>query len=172
MPTPLPAPVRPLWARRLDRWTLRLARLMSPVVGRPTDALLVRLARVARPSPPIEVPSAADLGIIDHLDEGRRALSGGLHAEALFHFRERLRETGDADPWAWHGRGDALQLLAQPEDALNAYDRAVALQAGQGLHHMGRANALESLGRSAQADAATRRALVLDPTLTWVRPTP
>jgi len=118
------------------------------------------------------VPSAADLGIVDHLDEGRRALSGGLHAEALFHFRERLRETDDADPWAWHGRGDALQLLDQPDDALLAYDRAVSLQAGQGLHHMGRANALDALGRSRQADDATRRALSLDPTLTWVRPAP
>ena len=165
-------PPRPHWARRLDRWTLRLARVLSPVFGRPSDELLTRLARIARPSPPIEVPSAAELGIVDHLDEGRRALSGGLYAEALFHFRERLTETDEADAWAWHGRGDALQLLEQPEDALAAYDRAVALQPGQGLHHMGRANALESLERVAEADSATRQALSLDPSLTWMRPPP
>ena len=171
MTTSPPRP-RPYWARRLDRWTLRVARVLSPLFGRPSDELLTRLARVARPSPPIVVPSAADLGIIDHLDEGRRALSGGLYAEALFHFRERLTQTDETDSWAWHGRGDALQLLKQPDDALAAYDRAVALQPNQGLHHMGRANALESVGRGNEADAATRQALSLDASLTWMRPHP
>jgi len=171
MSIPSPAP-RPSWARRLDRWSLRVARLLSPLVGRPTDDLLTRLARTARPSPPILVPSAADLGIIDHLDEGRRALSGALYAEALFHFRERLQETDQQDPWAWHGRGDALQMLGQAQDALDAYDRAAAIQPRQGLHQMGRANALESLGQVDGADEATRVALSLDPTLTWMRPAP
>lgn len=144
------------------------------MVGRPSDALLTRLARKARPSPPVPVPTAEELGVIDHLSEGRRALSAGMHAEALFHFGERLDSGPDpADAaWAWHGRGDALQLMDQPEPALDAYVRACALQPHTGLHHLGRANALEALGHHEQADAATREGLRLDPTLTWMRPHP
>ena len=163
---------RPPWARRLDRWALRMAWVLSPLVRRPSDELLARLARVARPSPPVEVPTAAELGIVDHLDEGRRALSGGEYAEALFHFRERLSETDDQDAWAWHGRGDALQFLGQSSDALAAYDRAVALQPRQGLHHLGRANALDALARSTEAEEATRHGLSLDPSLSWMRSAP
>ena len=66
-------------------------------------------------------------------------------------------------------RGDALQLLGQPEFALSAYDRAVALAPETGLHHAGRSNALMALGRAAEADAALSVALARDPALTWVQ---
>lgn len=166
-------PARPEWARRLDRWTLRLARLVSPLMGRPDDVLLTRLAKADRPSPPIAVPTPESLGIVDHLGAGRRALSAGLYADALFHFGQRLEGASGADAaWAWHGRGDALQLMGQYPDALDAYDQAVEQAPTQGLHHLGRANALEALGRAEAADAATRRGLALDPSLTWMRPAP
>ena len=168
-----PRPPRPLWARRLDRWVVRLARMLSPVMGRPSNQVLADLARADRPGPPIRVPSAAELGIIDHLAEGRRALSAGLYADALFHFGARLEDATGADAaWCWHGRGDALQLMGQFADALAAYDQAVALEETVGLHHMGRANALDGLGRSQEAEDATRRALRLDSTLTWMRKAP
>jgi len=119
------------------------------------------------------VPSAEDLGVIDHLSEGRRALSAGLYAEALFHFGERLDDGPGSDAsWCWHGRGDALQMMGQYADALEAYDRAVALRSAEGLHHMGRANALAGLGRAAEADEATRAGLALDASLTWMRAAP
>lgn len=153
------------WARALDRWTLRLARVGGRILGRPSEATLQRLARQDRPSPPIEIP---DFGP-DHLAEGRDAFAAGRHADALFHFSERAREAPQ-DPWGWHGRGDALQLLGEPAGALEAYDRAAALSPGEGLHHGGRANALEALGREAEAQAAWQRALGLDPTLGWMRP--
>ncbi|HCH61713.1 MAG: hypothetical protein CL927_03155 [Deltaproteobacteria bacterium] len=134
---------------------------------------MASLARADRPGPPIRVPTAAELGIIDHLAEGRRALSAGMYADALFHFGARLEEAVGTDAaWCWHGRGDALQMMEQYVDALEAYDRAVALQSTVGLHHMGRANALEGLGRLSEADEATRRALTLDATLTWMRKAP
>jgi len=167
------APPRPHWARRLDRWTLRLARVVSPLLGRPSDALLTRLAKVDRPAPPIAVPTPEELGVVDHLAEGRRALGAGMYAEALFHFGERLSATSGTDAaWAWHGRGDALQLMGQSRDALVAYEQAVQLAPGEGLHHLGRANALDSLDRPTDANAATRTGLKLDPTLTWMRPAP
>ncbi len=132
--------------------------------------MLTGLARKARPSPPVRVPTAEELGLVDHLMEGRRALSAGLLGDALFHFGERLKDaTGTDAAWAWHGRGDALQLMGQFADALAAYDHAVALAPKEGIHHLGRGNALESLGRLDEADAATRTGLSHDPTLTWMR---
>ncbi|MDP6945643.1 MAG: tetratricopeptide repeat protein, partial [Myxococcota bacterium] len=73
--------------------------------------------------------------------------------------------------WAWHGRGDALQLLGQHVDALDAYTRAARLAPDTGLHHAGRANALKSLDRGQEAHQAQVRAQTCDPTLEWMAPT-
>lgn len=147
---------------------VRVVGLLGRVVPRPSDASLESLARVDRPSPPVEVPTAEALGIIDHLTEGRRAVAAGLYGEALVHFGE-LIEADDANSWAWHGRGDALQLLGDAEGALDAYSRAEELAPSQGLHALGRANALEALGRPEAAAEATARGLSLDPSLSWMR---
>lgn len=95
-----------------------------------------------------------------------------MFAEALHSFACRLEETADTDAWAWHGRGDALQLLGDPPNALAAYREAAARQPDQGIHRMGCANALDAMGRKAEADAETIAALALDPGLTWMRPPP
>ena len=135
------------------------------MLGRPSDAALSALARQARPSPPIEVPSFGP----DHLRAGRQAFDEGRYGEALHHFGQRIAET-PGDPWGWHGRGDALQLLGEAAGALEAYEAACARAPRHGLHHGGRANALRSLGRTEEAEQALAEALALDPSLTWLRP--
>ena len=131
-------------------------------MGRPSEAELTALARTARPAPPIEVPRFGE----DHLGLGRTAFAEARYGEALHHFG-RVLEQDPESAWAWHGRGDALQLMEQHAEALEAYSRAAALAPRTGLHHAGRANALRSLGRSDEAAVAAREALRLDPTLTW-----
>jgi tetratricopeptide (TPR) repeat protein len=113
------------------------------------------------------VPRPEDLGVTDPLADGRRALELGRPAEALHHFGQLLAEHPD-HPWGWHGRGDALQAMAEPEGALEAYRRAAELQPRQGLHRGGECNALSALGRSAEAEVARQAALSLDPSLLWM----
>jgi tetratricopeptide (TPR) repeat protein len=141
--------------------------VLGKVLGRPSDAALTSLARADRPAPPIPVPTAAELGVMDHLGDGRAAFADGRHGEALHAFGAHV-ESFPEDPWGWHGRGDALQLLGSHADALGAYDAAAARSPRTGLHHAGRANALRSLGRTDEADDAARQALRLDPGLTWL----
>lgn len=157
---------RPAWARRLDRAAGLLGRVAGRLLGRPTDAALTALARQDRPAPPIEVPTASELGVVDHLGAGRAHFADGRHGEALHAFGEHTRAFPE-DPWGWHGRGDALQLLGESDGALAAYDAAVERAPRTGLHHAGRANALRALGRDADAHAAMTEALRLDPSLTW-----
>ena len=139
-------------------------RVLGRVVARPSDAALTSLARADRPAPPIDVPTAADLGVIDHLGDGRAAFADGRHGEALHAFGAHVAAFPE-DPWGWHGRGDALQLLGSHADALDAYEAAASRAPRTGLHHAGRANALRSLGREAEAARAVERALELDPGL-------
>jgi tetratricopeptide (TPR) repeat protein len=150
---------------------VRVVRVAGRVLGRPSERQLHHLAQADRPAPPITVPTAAELGIHDHLGDGRAAIAAGRAAEALHHFGLLLEDHPD-QPWGWHGRGDALQLLGDHEGALAAYRRAASLQPAQGLHHLGRANALEALGQEQAAAEATRRGLALDPSLHWMRSPP
>ena len=164
-------PSRSPWGARLDRISLWVARLAGRLVPRPSDTSLRTLARSDRPAPGIRVPTAAELGLQNHLEDGRQALGEGRLGDALHSFGQRVEEAPD-DPWAWHGRGDALQLLADSEGARAAYGQALALQPQEGLHHMGLANALDALGDRAGADDHTSRALALNPSLSWMRPAP
>lgn len=136
-------PTRPGWARRLDRLVLRLGRPLRRLLPRPDEPTLSALARPYRgPAPVIEVPALPDI------EKARAAFAAGAFGEALFIFGEILAVDPE-NPWAWHGRGDALQLLGQHEDALAAYDRARALQPREPLHEAGRQNALRALAERA-----------------------
>jgi tetratricopeptide (TPR) repeat protein len=133
-------------------------RLGGRLLGRPGEALLGALAAADRPGLRQEADrwtgaTSAEL----HIAAGRAAYSAGQHAEALHRFGLALELAPEAS-WAWHGRGDALQLLGRYEDALAAYSRAAALAPETGLHEAGRANALAALGRGEEAAAARARA--------------
>lgn len=160
---------RPAWARRTDRlllWGLPLSRWLR--ITRPSEALLARLARRDRPA-----PTRPRLGLDAALNAGREAFQAGQYGEALHHFDQVLLGDPDA-PWAWHGRGDALQLLGDPAGALDAYDHALASHPDRphtelALHQAGRSNALRALGHEPEAQLAWEQALSLDPSVRWMR---
>ncbi len=129
-----------MWARRLDRLVLRLSPLLRRLLPRPADSALQALARPDRgPAPEVVLPDLPDI------ERARQAFATGAYGEALFLFGEILAVDAE-NPWAWHGRGDALQLLGHHAAALEAYERARALQPKEPLHEAGRQNALRGLG--------------------------
>ena len=138
--TTTPSPKRPSWAHSLDRLALLLGRAGRRLLGRPGEATLSALARQDRPGLDIVLPPST----VDRLESGRRAFAEGRHADALHLFGQILREDPD-HAWAWHGRGDALQLLGAHADARAAYLRAAALQPDEALHRAGVANAERGL---------------------------
>jgi len=142
------------------------ASVMGNIIKRPSESLLTELAKKDRPGNPrtVEIPAIAATG---HIQRGQNAFEAGDYAEALHCFSEAIRLAPDA-PWAWHGRGDALQLSGDHRGALRAYRKACTLAPETGLHHAGRANALRAMGRVAEADAAFAMALEQDPSLDWV----
>ena len=135
-------------------------------MGRPSESLLTELARKDRPGAPSQEPNPA-LQASHHIRLGQAAFESEDYAEALHCFAEAVRLAPHA-PWAWHGRGDALQLSGDPKGALRAYEQACELDPETGLHHGGRANALEALGHSIEAQKAWKVALELDPNLVWM----
>jgi len=150
-----------------ERLVLRAANVFGRVLGRPSEALLSQLAAKDRrggTSPPDSPLVRAS----HHIQLGQAAFASGAYGEALHHFGEALNGAPEA-PWAWHGRGDALQLSGQHEAALAAYEQATRFNTECGLHHAGRANSLGSLGQAEAAEKAWAEALKLDPSLTWMR---
>ena len=83
-------------------------------------------------------------GTVDALSAGRAAFEAGHYADALHHFGVILEHDAN-HPWAWHGRGDALQLMGSYQEALAAYETAAALQPEEPLHRAGIDNAQRAL---------------------------
>ena len=152
---------------QFERIVLRLANLFGRVIGRPSDALLNQLAARDRGGSAAMVDSPL-VRASHHIQLGQAAFASGAYGEALHHFGEALQGAPEA-PWAWHGRGDALQLSGQHEAALAAYEQAIRFNTACGLHHAGRANSLGALGKTSAAEKAWEEALRLDPSLTWMR---
>ena len=153
----------------LDRVALLVARIGGKLVGRPPDALLTALASRDRKGtvttsvkqPPLVMAS-------HHIQQGQAAFANGSYGEALHHFGVAIEHAPDA-AWAWHGRGDALQLSGQYDAALRAYEKAISIDESCGLHHAGRANALASMERLQESNEAWESALERDSSLTWMR---
>ena len=167
--SPPPAPAsRPSWAKYLDGLGLLWSKISDRLIPRPKEAYLSKLARNHRPPPDPMRFRPEDHGVENHLTSGRAALERGALGEALHHFGSRLEQAPE-DNWAWHGRGDALQLTGQFKEALNAYEKAIKFGPSEGIHRGGQANALTGLGRLVDAENAWKDALRLDPSLTWMR---
>jgi len=152
------------WGRWLDTLVHPLLGLARWVLPRPSNAHLARLS----PRDGGVVNTAPAVRAASHIQKGRTAFERGALGEALHHFGEAIA-FDDSARWAWHGRGDALQISERPADALAAYEMACTVDPECGLHHAGRFNALTSLGRIVEADAAWETALRLDSSLTWMR---
>jgi len=157
--------------KRTEQWAQRIlltaAKVMGKIIQRPSETLLTELAKKDRPGNPahVEIPAIAASG---HIQRGQNAFEAGDYAEALHCFAEAIRLAPEA-PWAWHGRGDALQLSGEYDAALRAYEKACSLAADTGLHHAGRANALRAMGRDEDAETAWTVALEHDPSLEWMQ---
>ena len=152
----------------IDRITLRAANVLGRIIKRPSESLLTQLASADRTNPRPSRPESPLVAASHHIQLGQSAFDSGAFGEALHHFGEALKLAPEA-PWAWHGRGDALQLSGQFEAALSAYDQAIAFDSSCGLHYAGRANALSALDQKEAAERAWKNALERDPTLTWMR---
>jgi tetratricopeptide (TPR) repeat protein len=157
-------PPRPPWAARVERAAERLSPWARRLLRRPSEGALQALSAVDRPGGAVPIPEAVRAEALatlqDPLALGRAAWDQGAYAEALHHFGAALAK----DPrsaWAWHGRGDALQLLGAHADARAAYAEAARLQPREPLHPAGEANAAEALGEAEGARAARARAAAL-----------
>jgi Tfp pilus assembly protein PilF len=157
-------PIRPI----LDQLSLLGARVLGRLIGRPSDGLLTRLAARDRKARQSTLGDSPMVAASHHIQLGQSAFSAAAYGEALHHFGVALSHAPDA-PWAWHGRGDALQLSGQHEAALEAYRKAIAHDDATGLHHAGAANALTALGHEEAAKDAWSAALERDPSLFWMQ---
>jgi tetratricopeptide (TPR) repeat protein len=155
---------RPSWSSWLDAAASLSSRLLGRLLPRPTEAQLMTLAG----RQPGASPSSPALAAAEHIAQGRKALEAAAFGEALHHFGEALSLHPEAR-WAWHGRGDALQLSGEHAAAQRAYERAIHIDPECGLHHAGQANALGAQAQPDAARAAWATALGLDPTLEWMR---
>ena len=142
------------------------SRVLGRLLPRPTEAQLHTLA--GRQGGPDRGPSSPALAAAEHIEKGRSALQNKAFGEALHHFGQAIAQHPEAH-WAWHGRGDALQLSGEPSQAKIAYTKAISINSECGLHHAGLANALAALNDNDAAENAWSEALRIDPTLTWMR---
>jgi tetratricopeptide (TPR) repeat protein len=160
--------MRPPWTSSLDKFVLAITKIGGRLLGRPSEQLLTSLASQDRGSMATMTAESPMVLAAHHIQLGQSAFKSGAYGEALHHFGVAIEHSPDA-PWAWHGRGDALQLSGQHEAALNAYQQACNLDNKCGLHLAGKANVLRSIGRIEESDTAWEDALSLDPSLTWMR---
>ncbi len=145
----------------LDRALNPVVWFLGRLIRRPGEGALQTLA--GRTQAQTVKPTSAD-----RLEAGRQALSEGHLGQALSLFSEAALLNPE-DPWAWHGRGDALISESDALGALAAYDEAARRAPDNGLVEVGRGNALERLGRNDEAIAAWTTALEREPGLEWAR---
>ena len=103
------------------------------------------------------------------LEQGRIELQKSAFAEALIQF-EIATKKNPQNNWAWHGKGDAFQFLGDYSCAQQAYEQAIRLSENIGLHYGGLANALRAQNQLQKAAEMWKKALDLDPSLVWMRP--
>ena len=160
--------MRPTWTGRLDKIVLVFTNIGGRLLGRPSEQLLTSMASQDRGAMATTNSESPMVLAAHHIQLGQSAFKSEAYGEALHHFGIAIESSPDA-PWAWHGRGDALQLSGQHEAALTAYEQACDLDNRCGLHLAGKANALRSMGRIDDSNTAWEQALSMDPSLTWMR---
>ena len=101
------------------------------------------------------------------LELGREAIKNQQYQQALQHFTDCLAKNAK-NRWAWHGKGDAFQLLGDYKDAYIAYQEASQLDPQCALHLGGLSNALKGLGLIERSNTLKKQALQLDPSIKWM----
>jgi tetratricopeptide (TPR) repeat protein len=104
-------------------------------------------------------------GLLDELAERRPHGSTAPLAQRDLARETLLVETAAQpdDPDLWGALAEAQAGAGDDAAALAAYDRALAADADRWAAHFGRGTALARIGRGAEAEAAWKRALALDP---------
>ena len=131
---------------------------LLPAPSREKSSALIHKDRTPHPA----------LHYLSPLEKARQALADGAYAQALSQFSLLIQDQPH-DNWAWHGRGDAFQLMGAYPQAEIAYTKAHTLQPKEGIHLAGKANALLAQERMDEGEKAWRDALTLDPSLDWMR---
>ena len=125
---------------------------------------LLALTPTGQPAAPV-APQPSE-SVDDLLTQGRALTAQKRWAEALPFF-ERATDRAPSNAFAWFCKGNALYDLQRNEEALVAYDHALAL--GPALTDAfvwnNKGNALNALQRNEEALVAYDHALALDPTL-------
>ena len=101
--------MRPTWTRTLDKIALVFTNIGGRLLGRPSDQLLTSLASQDRGAMATISDESPMVLAAHHIQLGQSAFKSEAYGEALHHFGIAIEHAPDA-PWAWHGRGDALQL--------------------------------------------------------------
>lgn len=139
----------PRW-RGLRRLLAEAAALHE--VGDHAEAARLLEIALARPGAPAQVEELLGLCRMAMGDEAR-----GLAA-----LRSAAARSPES-PSAWHNLAGALARRAAHDEAIDAYDRAIALRSRRAEHRYGKALSLLALGRLAGAELETRVALGLCP---------
>lgn len=129
----------------------------------PSENYLQRLAKKDRVGMKITLPTI----IPSDLELGRKAFQDGRYGDALFHFSKET-EKKPHFAWAWHGKGDAFQLLGDYKNALECYNKAISLQPQTTIHLAGKANALRGLQREEEYITCKELVLSRDSSLVWI----
>lgn len=143
---------------RIQRVYLRFSNSFSP-----EENVLHLLARADRPGLKISLPSIPKCA----LELGREAFQKKQYSEALFHFSKAISENPQS-AWAWHGKGDALQLLGDYKKALECYEQAIQFHPERPIHQAGKANAIKGLGFEDEYKQLRSKVLSMEPSLGWM----
>ena len=144
--------------QRIQRVYLHLTRFFPP-----TEQYLHQLTRKDRPGVSIILPKLPR----STLEQGRQAFQAGQYSEALFYFSQAISENQQS-AWAWHGKGDAFQLLGDYKKSLECYNEAIRLHPKRPIHQAGKANALKGLGFEDEYQLLRAEVLSVEPSLRWM----
>lgn len=138
----------------------------------PSEHHLQRLAEKHRDIrqflPPIfPIEEHAEDTVEQMIIKGRLYLETKQIHEALLCFNKAI--TCDTQhSWAWHGKGDAHQLVGQYKEACIAYEQAMRLCPKEPYHIAGLANAHHGLGMRTIAESLRAQATQLSPDMKTV----
>lgn len=145
--------------RRPYYFFLHLFRRFHP----PTESILHSLSQQKR------TPHSFFHTNVSLLDEGRNFLTQGQYTQALACFSILIQKSPHNE-WAWHGKGDALQMLGAYSEAEKAYRESITLAPDVALHWGGLANALFGQKNYEEANIIWKKTQEMDPSLSWMRP--
>lgn len=133
----------------------------------PSEGHLQRLAEKHRnirkfSTPTLLVEEYPEDTVAQLVLKGRLYLERKQTTEAIMCFEKAISHNARHN-WAWHGKGDAHQMVGQYQDASVAYTQAMELAPQEAYHIAGLANAKHALGMHNLAQTLRNQAVQLSP---------